>query len=166
MHLQAEYGAAAHFAYAEAKMQGASSEKLEKGLAFKVTNKMSWVNQLAGWREQVRGEKEVTTDFSLDAFSHHIYVFSPKGDVYDLPENSTPVDFAYNVHSDLGEFIQSAKINGKIAQIDATLKSGDVVEIIKTKSPKMPSKNWLRFVKSQRAKLEIKKAISAKGEIV
>lgn len=166
MHLQAEYGAAAHFAYAQAKMDGSSDEKLEKGIAFKMTDKMSWVNQLAGWQQQVQGEKESNTDFSLDALSHHIYVFSPKGDVYDLPENSTPVDFAYNVHSDLGDFIQSVKINGKIATIDTTLKSGDVVEILKRKTPKSPNKNWLRFVKTNKARLEIKKSILAQGEMV
>lgn len=164
MHLQAEYGAAAHFAYAQAKSSGATDEKLEKGLAFKVSNKMAWVSQLASWQQQVQGEKESASDFSLDALSHRIYVFSPNGDVYDLPENSTPVDFAYDVHSGLGSFIQSVKVNGKIAPIDATLKSGDVVEIQKTKSAKTPNKNWLRFVKTHKAKLEIKKAILAKGQ--
>lgn len=166
MHLQAEYGAAAHFAYSQAKTSGTSDEKLEKGIAFKISNKMAWVNQLASWQQQVQGEKESVSDFRLDALSHHIYVFSPNGDVYDLPENSTSVDFAYAVHSGLGSFIQSARVNGKIAPIDASLKSGDVVEIIKTKNPKTPSKNWLRFVKTHKAKLEIKKANLAKGEMV
>lgn len=166
MHLQAEYGAAAHFAYSQAKSTGSSDEDLEKGVAFKVSNKMAWVNQLAGWQQQIQGEKESASDFRLDALSHHIYVFSPNGDVYDLPENATPVDFAYSVHSSLGSFIQSVKINGKIAPIDALLKSGDVVEIQKTKLPKTPSKNWLRFVKTHKAKIEIKKAIQASGEMV
>jgi len=166
MHLQAEYGAAAHFAYSRAKMEGSSDEKLEKGIAFKITDKMSWVNQLARWQQQVQGEKENVAAFSLDALSHHIYVFSPKGDVYDLPEHATPVDFAYTVHSDLGEYIQSVKVNGKIATIDATLKSGDVVEIIKRKTLQPPNKNWLRFVKTSKARLEIKKSLLAQGEMV
>src|SRR5258706_135961 len=119
MHLQAEMGAAAHFAYAQAKNVGVSDEKLEKGIAFKVTDKMAWVNQLAGWQQQIQGEKESLSDFKLDALSHHIYVFSPKGDVYDLPENSTPIDYAFNVHSALGFYIQSVKVNGKIAPIDS-----------------------------------------------
>jgi len=159
MHLQAEYGAAAHFAYVGAKHKGASDEKLEKGIAFTISEKMAWVKQLSGWQQQVIGVKEALTDFHLDALSHHIYVFSPKGDVYDLPENSTPVDYAFNVHSNLGFFIQSAKVNDKIAAVDAKLKSGDVVEIIKTKKPKSPNKNWLRFVKTHKAKMEIKKAL-------
>lgn len=155
MHLQAEFGAAAHFAYTHAKQRGASDESLEKGNAFTVSEKMAWVNQLAGWQKQVSS----ITDYRLDALSHHIYVFSPNGDVYDLPENSTPIDYAFTVHSDLGFFIQSAKVNGKISPIDSTLKSGDLVEIIKTKTPKTPNKNWLRFVKTHKAKTEIKKAL-------
>lgn len=163
MHHQAEFGAAAHYAYTHAKHLGASDETLEKGTAFKISEKMSWVNQLASWQQQILGVKESLSDFKLDALSHHIYVFSPLGDVYDLPENATPVDYAFNVHSDLGFFIHSAKINGQIAAIDSKLKSGDLVEIIKTKSPKTPNKNWLRFVKTRKAKIEIKKAL---GQLV
>lgn len=163
MHLQAELGAAAHFAYAHAKQKGASNEDLEKGTAFTVSEKMAWVNQLAGWQQQVSGGKESVSDFRLDALSHHIYVFSPNGDVFDLPENSTPVDFAFSVHSALGFFIQSARVNGKITPIDSTLKSGDLVEIIKTKSPKIPNKNWLRFVKTQKARTEIRKSLERIG---
>lgn len=159
MHLQAEFGAAAHFAYAQAKHQGAPDDSLEKGTAFKIGQKMSWVSQLASWQNQVVGVQENLADFKLDALSHHIYVFSPKGDVFDLPENSTPVDYAFNVHSDLGFYIHSAKVNGRIAPIDSNLKSGDLVEIIKSKTPKPPNKNWLRFVKTHKAKTEIKKAL-------
>ncbi|EKD53048.1 MAG: hypothetical protein ACD_61C00169G0002 [uncultured bacterium] len=165
MHSQAEYGAAAHFAYTNAKQKGATDEKLEKGTAFSITEKMAWVKQLADWQQQLVGVKETLSDFRLDALSHHIYVFSPKGDVFDLPENATPVDYAFNVHSGLGFFIQSAKINDKIAPIDATLKSGDVVEIIKSKNPKTPNKNWLRFVKTHKAKFEIKKAIEGSAGV-
>lgn len=162
MHSQAELGAAAHFAYAQAKQKGASDEMLEKGTAFSVSQKMSWVKQLASWQQQVVGVKESLSDFKLDALSHRIYVFSPKGDVYDLPENATPVDYAFNVHSNLGFYIQSAKVNGKIASIDSKLKSGDLVEILKTKTQKIPNRNWLRFVKTHKAKVEIRKALGDK----
>lgn len=165
MHVQAEFGPAAHFAYSIAKSSGASTDKLEEGTSFKVGNKFDWVKQLVGWKDQMFSEKEAIKDFSLDALSHHIYVFSPKGDVYDLPENSTPVDYAFNVHSSLGFFIQTAKINDRIATVDAKLKSGDVVEIIKTKKSKSPNKNWLRFVKTHKAKLEIKKALEKVGGV-
>ena len=163
MHTQAEFGAAAHFAYSQAKTSGVIEEKLQKGTSFKIGSKYDWVKQLVGWKEQMFSEKEAVKDFKLDALSQHIYVFSPLGDVYDLPENATPVDFAFTVHSDLGFFIQSVKINKKIAPIDAILKSGDIVEIVKTKYPKKPNKNWLRFVKTRKAKIEINKALDATG---
>jgi guanosine-3',5'-bis(diphosphate) 3'-pyrophosphohydrolase len=160
MHLTAEFGAAAHFAYADAKSHGATDEKLKEGTAFKITEKMSWVKQLAGWQNQVSATGDSLEDYKLDALSSHIYVFSPNGDVYDLPENSTPVDFAFSVHSDLGYFIQTVKINGRIASLDQPLKSGDVVEIQKSKSIKKPNKNWLRFVKTHIAKVKIRKVIA------
>ena len=159
MHLQAEFGAAAHFAYAQAKSSGVSDEKLEKGTAFKITDKMSWVKQLAGWQSQVGSNGENIDDYKLDALSQHIYVFSPNGDVYDLPENSTPVDYAFSVHSDLGSFIQTVIVNGRIASLDHPLKSGDIVEVQKSKTMKKPNKNWLRFVKTHKAKEEIRKVI-------
>lgn len=164
MHNQAEYGAAAHFAYSQAKSGKGSEEKLQKGTAFKTGNKFNWVKQLAGWKEQMFSEKETLKDFKLDALSQRIFVFSPTGDVYDLPENATPVDYAFTVHSNLGFYIQSVKINEKIATIDAKLKSGDIVEILKTKKPKKPNKNWLRFVKTHKAKIEIRKALEITGD--
>ena len=161
MHQQAEFGAAAHFAYTQAKMTGATDEKLEKGTAFKVTDKMSWVKQLEGWQQTV-STKENISQFKLDALAHHIYVFSPSGDVYDLPENSTPVDYAFAVHSDLGQFIHTAKINGRIVPLSAVLKSGDVVEILKTKNKKKPNRDWLHFVKTSKARTEIRKLSNEK----
>jgi (p)ppGpp synthase/HD superfamily hydrolase len=128
------------FAYSQAKTEEADGERLEKGTSFKLGNKYDLVKQLAGWKEQMFSEKETVKDFHLDALSHHIYVFSPKGDVYDLPENSTPVDYAFNVHSSLGFFIQTAKINNRIATIDAKLKKWDVAEIIKSKRSKSLTK--------------------------
>jgi len=159
MHLQAEFGAAAHFAYSQAKSSGVSDEKLEEGTAFKVTDKMSWVKQLAGWQSQVSSAGDSLEDYKLDALSKHIYVFSPNGDVYDLPENSTPVDYAFSVHSDLGSYIQTVIVNGRIASLDHPLKSGDIVEVQKSKTIKKPNKNWLRFVKTHKAKEEIRKVI-------
>lgn len=161
MHLQAEYGAAAHFAYAQAKSGGTSDERLEKGTAFKVGEKLSWVKQLAGWQQQVSNAENVD-QYKLDALAHHIYVFSPKGDVFDLPENSTPVDYAFSVHSDLGQFIQTAKINGKIVPLNAILKSGDVIEIQKSKNKKRPNRDWLHFIKTSKARTEIRKLTSEK----
>lgn len=157
MHLQAEYGAAAHFAYAQAKSQGVSDTKLEKGVAFKVSDKMSWVKQLASWQQQVSDNIDGLNAFKLDALAHHIYVFSPIGDVYDLPEGATPIDYAFSVHSDLGSHIHSVKVNNKIVPLNTELKSGDVVEIEKTKNPQKPNRDWLRFVKTSKARTEIRK---------
>lgn len=157
MHLQAEYGAAAHFAYAQAKTLGATDEKLEGGTAFKITDKMLWVKQLASWQQQVSDSLESLSNFKLDALAHHIYVFSPRGDVFDLPEGSTPIDYAFSVHSDLGRHIHSAKVNDKIVPLISELKSGDVIEIEKTKNIQKPNQDWLRYVKTAKARTEIKK---------
>lgn len=159
MHTQAEYGAAAHFAYADAKSHGATDSKLKEGTAFKITEKMAWVKQLAGWQQQVINPAESLEEYKLDALSHHIYVFSPNGDVFDLPENSTPVDYAFSVHSDLGYYIQTVKVNGHIVPLDHLLKSGDIIEVQKSKTAKLPNRNWLRFVKTHRAKEKIRKEL-------
>lgn len=157
MHIQAEYGAAAHFAYSQAKNSGVSSDKLQKGTAFKLDEKINWVKDLSDWKFQIETMHESSKELKSETLSSHIYVFSPKGDVFDLPENSTPVDFAFAVHTNLGLYINSVKVNNKIASIDHILKSGDVVEILKSKSKKAPSRNWLRFVKTHQAKAKIRK---------
>ncbi len=160
MHEQAEFGAAHHSFYSEAKAKGASEEALEKGTAFKITQKMNWVQQLAEWQKQTQSSEEFVTDLKLDALSHRIYVFSPLGDVYDLPVQATPVDFAFAVHSDIGFHLQGVKVNQKMASLDYPLQSGDIVEIIKSKRKRRPSRDWLTFVKSNKAKAEIKKALN------
>lgn len=159
MHHQAEFGAAAHHAYSQAKFSGASSEKLAKGIAFNPNKKINWVKQLAQWQNQIKDSKEFKKNLSLDTLSHRIYVFSPLGDVYDLPEGATPVDFAFMVHSDLGLHIKSAKVNQKLVSLSHPLKSGDVVEIEKSKRKRRPNRDWLQFVKSSQAKAKIKKAL-------
>jgi GTP pyrophosphokinase len=160
MHLEAEYGAAAHFAYAEAKAAGASEDDLQKGTAFSVDKKMAWIKQLADWQKQVSDSEEFFSAVKLDALSHRIYVFSPSGDVYDLPADATPVDFAYAVHTNLISFIQAAKVNGRVVPLNFSLKSGDVVEILKTKNLRKPAQDWLKFVKTHRARVRIQKLLN------
>jgi GTP diphosphokinase / guanosine-3',5'-bis(diphosphate) 3'-diphosphatase len=162
MHHQAEFGAAAHYAYSEAKGEK-SEQELEKGIAFKISQKMSWIEQLANWQQQITQDKESVLDYKLDALSQRIYVFSPKGDVYDLPIESTVIDFAFAVHSDLGFYIQLAKVNQKIASLDHQLKNGDVVEIIKQKTKRKPSRDWVRWVKTAKARQAIKAQFSQKN---
>jgi GTP pyrophosphokinase len=159
MHQEAEFGAAAHFAYAEAKANGATDKALEAGTAFNLDKKMEWVKQLATWQQQVSDSDEFVAAVRLDALSQRIYVFSPKGDVYDLPEGATPVDFAYAVHTSLLNYIQGAKVNGRVVSLEHHLSSGDMVEILKTKNPRLPSQDWLKFVKTHRAKVKISKAL-------
>lgn len=159
MHHQAEFGAAAHYAYSDAKVEGVKDEQLEQGIAFSVSQKMNWINQLTRWQEAVTAKKQSSADYKLDALAHRIYVFSPKGDVYDLPQASTPLDFAFAVHSQLGFMIQSVRVNQKIASLNSTLNSGDIVEILKSKNKKRPSRDWLYFVKTIKARQIIKQAL-------
>lgn len=157
MHEQAEYGTAAHTFYHQAKASGASDEKLEKGLAFRVKEKMDWIRELANWQKEVSSKEEYIKNLKLDALSERIFCFSPNGDVYDLPKDATPVDFAFAVHSDLGLHIQGAKVNQRIVPLNHLLKSGDLVEIIKSKDKHYPNRDWLQSVKTSKAKNKILK---------
>lgn len=156
MHEQAEYGVAAHWAYAQAKTSGASNEMLNKGVAVE-KEKLSWVKQLVEWQKEFTNSKDYLSAVKFDGLNHRNFVFSPKGDVYDLPRGATPVDFAFTVHTSLGGFIGSAKVNGKLVPLDYKLKSGDVVEIIKSKKPNGPHRSWLDFVVTTVARREIEK---------
>jgi GTP pyrophosphokinase len=160
MHQEAEYGLAAHWAYAEAKSKGVRDEVLEKQGGKVSRTKMEWVTQLISWQEEIRDSKEYLEAVKFDVLKHHNFVFSPAGDVYDLPVGATPVDFAYTVHTKLGNYIKGAKVNGKMVPLDYKLKSGDVVEIIKSKNPLRPRRDWLEFVATNTAKREIKKSLS------
>ena len=157
MHEQAEFGIAAHWAYAEAKTRGLKEKMLEEGMPRVAKDKLSWVKQLVDWQSEIKDTKEFYEAVKFDALKERNFVFSPEGDVYDLPEGATPIDFAYAVHTDLANYIKSAKANGKIVPLDYKLKSGDIVEIIKTKNSKIPSRGWLDFVVTTTAKREIGK---------
>lgn len=156
MHDQAEYGVAAHWAYSESKTRGLADEKLEKGV-FAPGEKLSWMRQLLGWQKETLDSKEFLSAVKFDAFAQRNYVFSPKGDVFDLPQGATPVDFAYSVHTKLGNQIAGAKVDGRMVPLDHKLKSGQVVEIIKSKYPKGPNKDWLGFVVTTLARRQIMK---------
>jgi molybdopterin converting factor small subunit len=120
----------------------------------KPENFRKWINNL----KDLLNETSATESLSMvkiDFFKNRIFVFTPKGDVEDLPEGATPIDFAYAIHTDLGHAVKGAKVNGKIAPIDSELKNGDVVEIIRGKVSK-PSLDWLRIVRTAEAKHHIK----------
>jgi GTP pyrophosphokinase len=154
MHDQAEHGVAAHWAYAQAKSAGATDESLEKGKV-QVSRKLDWVKQLVKWHEEMSDSKEFLEAVKFDALQDRIYVFTPKGDVYDLPEGATPVDFAYALHTGMGNYIRGATVNGAIVPLSKKLKNGDVVEILKHKNPVHPNEDWLSFTATTTARRQI-----------
>ena len=157
MHEQAEYGIAAHWAYTDVKKKAKlHDEVLDKSGVTVKEDKLKWVKELAKWQKEIVDSEEFLKAVRFDALSERIYVFSPKGDVYDLPINATPVDFAYVVHTGLGNYIQRARVNGKLVALKKKLRSGDVVEIIKSKNVKKPSHSWIEFVVTTTAKRKIK----------
>ncbi len=156
MHHQAEYGAASHALYSQAKQSGATDEQLEKGISSQSKQKMKWIEELAKWQSQVADDATFLDHLKLDALSKRIYVFSPKGDVYDLPENATPVDFAFAVHSELPFFLSQVLVNGKLVPLSHLLKSRDVVEVIKSKQKRALNRDWLKFTKTAKARLHLK----------
>jgi len=152
MHEQAEYGIAAHWHYKETERKKITKEKTE------------WIKKLLDLHEVSSDYRKYLSEIKLDIFQNRIFVFTPKGDVIDLPENSTPVDFAYHIHSDIGDKCTGALINEEIASLDTPLRSGDVVEILINKSRKKPNGDWLNFVKTSIAKEKIKQSLKKDQE--
>lgn len=149
MHHEDEEGIAAHWAYKEA---GRTSKPLQK------TRALAWVRQLREWTGHFQDEREFLESLRIDFFKDRIFVFTPKGEVIDLPQGATPVDFAYRIHSEIGDRAMGAKVNGKMIPLDAELQSGDVVDILTQKSKK-PSPKWLDFVKTSEARRHIASAL-------
>lgn len=158
MHDEAEYGLAAHWNYAEKKESGLSDEKITQGFAASA-EKLDWVKRLSDWQTEITDDKEFLKTIKTDLFGERIFCFTPKGDVKDLPAGATPVDFAYHVHTQMGNQVVGAKVNGKVVALNTKLKNGDVVEISLSKDPhKKPSRDWLGFVVTSLAKRQIKRA--------
>lgn len=145
MHRIAEYGVAAHWRYKEGN-QTANKDAFDE--------KMGWLRNLLEWQD-TSNPKEFVNALKLDAFSDEVFVFSPRGDVIDLPQGSIPIDFAYSIHTDVGHRCVGAKINGKIVPLDYKLKNGDIVEIITSKVGK-PSLDWLNIVGSSESRSKIR----------
>lgn len=145
MHRIAEYGVAAHWRYKEGN-QTANKDVFDE--------KMGWLRNLLEWQD-TSNPKEFVNALKLDAFSDEVFVFSPRGDVIDLPQGSIPIDFAYRIHTDVGHRCVGAKINGKIVPLDYKLKNGDIVEIITSKVGK-PSLDWLNIVGSSESRSKIR----------
>jgi len=163
MHEEAEFGIAAHWAYSDTKAKDVKSEILEQRGGV-IEKKLSWVKELAEWQKEIKDSKEFLEAVKFDALKERIFIFSPKGDVFDLPLGATPIDFAYAVHTDLPRYVKSAKANGKMVPLNYKLKSGEVVEIEKTKLPKDPSSGWSEFVATTTARREIGKYLRKSEE--
>ena len=154
MHQEAENGIAAYWAYAESKTK---KEYLENKPIFADKKELQWVEQLRGWQKQFSDSEEFLQSLKIDFLKDRIFVITPKGEIIDLPVGATPVDFAYAVHTEIGNSCVGVKINGKIAPLDCQLQSGDLIEALTQKSKK-PSQSWLEFVKTSIAKKHIKAA--------
>ncbi len=150
MHRNAEYGIAAHWRYKEIGDEPQRKpDALDQALA--------WLRELMEMNRDIRDASEFTRSVIGDLFRDQVFVFTPKGDVIDLPKGSTPIDFAYRIHTEIGHRCIGAKVNGKLVPLDYQLQTGDVVEIITSKHPKGPSPDWLRFVKTSLARNRIKR---------
>lgn len=162
MHEEAEYGIASHYHYEALKTLGKISDsQLEAGNVFTPQEKMGWVKQLVELFREIQDGKELLENLKLDLFQERIFVYTPLGDVIDLPLGATPIDFAYTIHSDLGNWAKGARVNGKLVSLNFQLKSGDICEIIKSKDRKTASRDWLSFVVTRSAKSRIMRSIRA-----
>ncbi len=146
MHEVAEYGVAAHWRYKEKGSQKADNQS---DLQF------SWMRKLVEYDKDMTSAEDYVNSVKLDLFSDQVFAFTPNGDVFDLPRNATPVDFAYRIHSEVGNKTVGALINGRIAQLDTKLNNGDIVEILTSKTP-APRLDWLNFVVTKQASSKIK----------
>ncbi|MGL4730097.1 MAG: RelA/SpoT family protein [Clostridium sp.] len=145
MHRTAEYGIAAHWKYKEGI---SNSDSLE--------SKLSWLREMLEWQGETSDAEEFMEGFKIDLFSDEVFVFTPKGDVISLPYDSTPIDFAYSIHTDIGHKCTGAKVNGKIVPLTYHLKTGEIVEVITSSNAKGPRMDWINIAKSNRAKSKIK----------
>ncbi len=154
MHKIAEFGIAAHWKYKE----GISEDKEEV--------KLAWLRQTLEWQKDLTDSKEFMETLKVDLFSNQVFVFTPKGDVIELPAGSTPLDFAYKIHSAVGNKCIGAKVNGKMVPIDYTLKNGEIVDIVTSSNSKGPSIDWLKIAKTNTAKTKIRQFLKreSKGE--
>ncbi len=148
MHRIAEFGIAAHWAYKEAN-------KNKKSNVTVTEDKLAWLRETLEWQKEMQDPQEFLNTLKTELFEDEVYVFTPKGEIKVLPRGATPIDFAYNIHAEIGHHMTGCKINSKMMPIVTKLKSGDIVEIVTSDQAKGPSRDWLKFVKSSSAKTKI-----------
>ena len=153
MHRISEYGIAAHWRYKESG-KGAGGNVASGAKNFDA--KLSWMRQLLDWHQDMRDPREFVDTVKLDVFADEVFVFTPRGDVIDLPVGSVPIDFAYRIHTDVGHRCVGAKVNGRIVPLEYKLTNGDIIEIITSKQSNGPSRDWLNIVGSSETKNKIR----------
>ena len=151
MHKTAEYGIAAHWKYKEG-----DSGKQEQDNQKDFEKKLVWLRDMLEWQKETSDAEEFIEGFKIDLFSDEVFVFTPKGVVINLCSKATPIDFAYRIHTDVGNKCVGAKVNGKIVPLDYTLKTGEIIEILTSSNAKGPNMDWLNVAKSNQAKSKIK----------
>jgi len=154
---EAEWGIAAHWIYGSLK----NTKEYKKRKKFYPPKNFYWINQLREWQKKFYNSKEFLDALKVDFFKDRIFVLTPKGDIIDLPDGATPIDFAYQIHTDVGNQAAGAKINDRLVPLDYKLQSGEIVEII-TKKGKLPSSSWLEFVKMSETKKKIEEILRRK----
>ncbi|MGE0598758.1 MAG: bifunctional (p)ppGpp synthetase/guanosine-3',5'-bis(diphosphate) 3'-pyrophosphohydrolase [Dehalococcoidia bacterium] len=149
MHRVAEYGVAAHWQYKEGNKNTGKDEE-----------RIAWLRQLLDWQRDLAGDDDFVESVKTDIFHDQVFVYSPKGDVLDLPAGATPLDFAYRIHTDLGHQTVGAKVNGRMVSLNSTLKNGDVIDIMRSRASKGPSRDWLNghlgYVRTAHSKEKIR----------
>ena len=150
MHRIAEYGIAAHWAYKEASFAGG-----KKANVVVTEDKLAWLRETLEWQKDMQEPQEFLNTLKTELFEDEVYIFTPKGDIKVLPRGSTPIDYAYNIHEEIGHHMTGCKINSKMMPIITKLKNGDIVEIITSDKAQGPSRDWLKFIKSSTARNKI-----------
>ena len=150
MHRVAEFGIAAHWAYKEASFMGGRKANVQVS-----EDKLSWLRETLEWQKDIEDPQEFLKTLKTELFEDEVYVFTPKGKIQVLPRGSTPIDFAYSIHEEIGNRMTGCKINSKMMPIVTKLENGDIVEILTSDKAKGPSRDWLKFVKSSTAKTRI-----------
>ena len=151
MHRISEYGIAAHWRYKES-----GGSKPASGTDKSFDAKLSWLRQLLEWHNDMNDSRDFVNTVKMDIFADEVFVFTPRGDVIDLPVGSVPIDFAYRIHTDVGNRCVGAKVNGRIVPLDYQLKNGDIVEVITSKQSNGPSRDWINIVGSSDTRNKIK----------
>lgn len=154
MHEYNQFGPASHAFYKELGREKGSLQKAP-------IDRLTWLKNLVEWQKDFSEGADFEKALKIDAFGDRVFVFTPKGDVLDLPAGATPIDFAYAVHSQIGHRAQGVKIDGKMVSLDLALQNGQVCEILTSKKPKGPSRDWLSFVKTQTARYHVNKFFRA-----